>query len=213
MDGKWVKNTSKTEAVEEISDWFRLAAHECLDFKVLHVKSMLTRELYELASKHEPGLYNLRLLSKPKKQAIAGHKIEKGKCIVVPSTLRIGTCRDGALPSGAVGLGQSCGLTFYLSPTSVLPGSRATPFICPFWFIDFSSDSNLVNMEITYHTVKVPDGKLSIPIAKNNVVLKPDDKLILPESSLKTAEEVKPPEAEEKKGKGKQRTGKRSRTE
>jgi hypothetical protein len=213
LGGKWVKNASKVEEVEEISDWFRLAAHECLDFKVLHVKSMLTQELYELAAKHEPRLSNLRLISKPKKQALADHKIEKGKCIVVPSTLRIGTCRDGAVPSGAFGLGQSCGVTFYLSPTTVLPGSRGTPFICPFWFIDFSSDSNLINMEIMHHTFKVADGKLSIPIAKNNVVLNPGDKLVLPESILKPVEEVEPPETENKKGKGKQRLGKRSRTE
>ena len=63
-------------------------------------------------------------------------------------------------------------------------------------------------MEIMYHTLKVPGGKLSIPIAKNNVVLKPGDRLILPEGSLKTAEEVKP-ETDDKKLK---RAGKRTRT-
>lgn len=194
LDGKWVRNASKIDAVEEISEWFRHAAHECQDFRVLHVKSTLTLEMYELASKHEPRLSNLRLISKPKKQVIADTKIEKGKCIVVPSTLRIGTSRDGAVPSGAVGLGQSCGVTFYLSPMTVMPGSRATPFLCPFWFIEMSSDPNLINMEITYHSFKVHDGKLSIPIAKNIVVLKPGDNLILPEGSLKAVEEVKPPE-------------------
>lgn len=209
LDGKWVRNASKVDAVEEISEWFRHAAHECQDFKVLHVKSMLTHEMYELASKHEPRLSNLRLLSKPKKQVLVDNKIEKGKCIVVPSTLRIGTCRDGAaVPSGAVGLGQACGVTFFLSPTTILPGSRATPFLCPFWFIDSSSELELINMEIMYHTFKVPGGKLSIPIAKNNVVLKPGDRLILPEGSLKTAEEVKP-ETDDKKLK---RAGKRTRT-
>ena len=102
--------------------------------------------MYELASKHEPRLSNLRLISKPKKQVIADTKIEKGKCIVVPSTLRIGTSRDGAVPSGAVGLGQSCGVTFYLSPMTVMPGSRATPFLCPCWFVELSSDPNHVSL-------------------------------------------------------------------
>jgi hypothetical protein len=211
LEGKWVKNLTKVETVEEIQGWIRHAAHECHDFKVLHVKAMLTQELFDLASKHEQRLSSLRLVSKPNKQVIAGSKIEKGKCILVPSTLRIGTSKDGAVPSGAIGLGKSCNMTFFLAPTVVLPGSRANPFLAPFWFIECSSDPDLVNMEITCVQFKVPDGKLSIPMAKNTVVLQPGDKLILPERSLKNVEDIEPPAIDDKKAK--QPKGKRAKTE
>lgn len=180
VDKLWVKYDDKSQLIEEVLDWQQYSSINSTEFKIMNIKAAVTQELFALVQKHEPTGDSLQLFSKPKKYAVVSSKIDKGKLILVAASLRIGSSRDGVVPSGSFGIGLVDGIAYFISPSVTFPGTRATPFIAPFWFMESSSDESAVNMEVSSSLIKVPDvGIFQIPVVKNICALLPGQKLIV----------------------------------
>ena len=180
LQAAWTKHEPKTDDPEEIKSWHLHAPHQSTDFVVNRAKAALTVELFELSKKH-PAPNELKLYNKPK-YVISDRKFDKSKLVLVPATTRIGIFTDGKLQVGSFCVGSFEKVLFSISPQITLPGSKASPFIAPFWFLAFSSNTEDVNMEIGWHRFQLDDQcQFWIPFAKNCKPIKAGDRLVMHE--------------------------------
>jgi hypothetical protein len=193
LNGEWAEYEPKPEP-EELLNWTQYSPQHSLDFKIQRVKGLIMWELHELTVKHSAVLENLKVFLKPKKEVFASKGFEKGKLIIVPSTLKVDHKVGGGLdvvPANAVNIGTLLGdgadkVRFWLVPTVVMPKANASKcstnaFVCPFFMVRIVHEIDEGNMEIVPNMDKHNGNAESptIPVMRNRKAIKAMDCLTM----------------------------------
>ena len=181
----------KVKPQEFIDDWMNFHPSSSAEFETFSMKALISTELSKLTHSHTDHLPSLRLQTKPYKSRYVTASIPKGKLILVPSSMKVECASEYKKPDQAMfHVCEFNGLKFWLNATIVLPGTKATPFICPTWFIEYTTDPDQVNLEIKSLGPFGDQRKVNIPVFRNTKALNAGDQLFAMQVTTEDLKEV-----------------------
>lgn len=179
LNKEWSVTLTK-QAPEMVVEWLKFQPTVSPDFNVVGAKAFVSVTLTDLTFSHVEHLSSLEIQAKPGKSVIVTDSIPKGKLVLVPSTTKIESGSTFKRPEQALfQVGCIAGVKYWLTPHVSLPGTKATPFVCPAWFVETSDDDAVVNMELKRLGPFGDRYKIYIPVLRNLKVLAAGDKLVM----------------------------------
>ena len=158
---EWVAFTPPEDpsVVQELSSKSPMLTDE---YRQAHMHATLINDIYMLSSKHDDVLSKLSVQLTPKKLLKTTAKFAAGKCIIVPSTLKVTICKEPPMDDALVCRRADDDTQYMIAPWSCNTG------IAPWGFLTPVANEEQANMRIVY--VGGSSG-FKIPVFKNTKLI------------------------------------------